>query len=445
MEHCIDAEDPDYKPSPIKRGVGRPKKSSGDKIDDHSFEELIDKMVDKRRGLRKSVFGEPQYSSTEMMKEYKKRYSHVFLIQIAPPDFPKEQFFDFVFPKPLESMEIIANESSEGYVSLVNNIHSGLELKCLVCLLDFENNTQLKDHYAESHTIYYKCPKDDCDFTIHKTEDRLSEYKLARHIYYHNGQQHPQYSNLHECIACGYKTPYIGTVDSHCKTMGPYHINKCPRCDLKFKTRADLLDHVNQANHGGYVCGFCGEVFDAYGLKREHDNSVHGKNWLLKQEKAEKQKPKMTDFVCHQCGAVCPNKSILNLHIDKQHKPPGIHPCDICGKVFDLASSLHSHTYKFHKKNPCNYCGKMFNAQRLKEHIGSIHTEDHLKPFRCAECNKGFGSAMRLKQHMIIHSGLKPHVCKYCGRGFADLGNMRMHERTSHEGHKRNFSKRKKN
>ena len=123
-----DSKDPDDEPSPKKRGKGRPKNNDPYDhgiIDDHSFEDMIDKMVDKRRGLRKSVCGEPQHSSTEMMKEYKKRYANTFLIQIAPLDFPKEQFFDFVFPKPLEAMEIIANESSEGYVSLVDNIHSG--------------------------------------------------------------------------------------------------------------------------------------------------------------------------------------------------------------------------------------------------------------------------------------------------------------------------------
>ena len=67
----------------------------------------------------------------------------------------------------------------------------------------------------------------------------------------------------------------------------------------------------------------------------------------------------------------------------------------------------------------------------------SVHLEDHLRPFICQICKKGFAERGKLTTHMNLHTGLKPHVCKYCGKAFADSGNKRMHERTVHEGFKR--------
>ena len=61
----------------------------------------------------------------------------------------------------------------------------------------------------------------------------------------------------------------------------------------------------------------------------------------------------------------------------------------------------------------------MFTKHRMKEHVNSVHTEEHLKPFICQVCCKGFATQERLNTHMNIHTGNKPFVCKYCGRGFA--------------------------
>ena len=38
---------------------------------------------------------------------------------------------------------------------------------------------------------------------------------------------------------------------------------------------------------------------------------------------------------------------------------------------------------------------------------------------------------------MNIHTGAKPYECSYCGRGFTDDSNRRMHQKTAHEGYKR--------
>ena len=115
---------------------------------------------------------------------------------------------------------------------------------------------------------------------------------------------------------------------------------------------------------------------------------------------------------CDQCGMICRNKRHLNEHIQNKHK-------------------------RNKTPIPCAQCGKLINTDKMNCHIMTVHTPDHLKPFVCKVCNKGFITKSKLEDHTNIHLGLKPHVCKYCGTGFADVANKRMHERCAHEGHKR--------
>ena len=42
---------------------------------------------------------------------------------------------------------------------------------------------------------------------------------------------------------------------------------------------------------------------------------------------------------------------------------------------------------------------------------------------------------------MNFHTGEKPYTCKYCPSKFCNPGNMRMHEKTVHEGHKRLYKR----
>ena len=112
--------------------------------------------------------------------------------------------------------------------------------------------------------------------------------------------------------------------------------------------------------------------------------------------------------------------------------------CNFCvRKEFPGKNRLRQHVRINHEKKPCPQCGKCFTSDRLNTHIISVHTEDHLKPFVCKICGKGFAKIKMFETHMNIHTGAKPHKCKYCGRGFADLANTKMHEKTQHEGYKR--------
>ena len=148
------------------------------------------------------------------------------------------------------------------------------------------------------------------------------------------------------------------------------------------------------------MCEDCGKWFSCPTSQRAHWRSTHDPNYVKTSHIEGK-------FSCDRCGEVCSTKEKLKYHINK------------------------------HLKRPCTHCGKMLMMNKMKWHIDQYHTENHLKPHICPVCQKGFATRQHYDDHMNIHTGNKPYVCKYCGRGFADRGNHRMHERTAHEGHKR--------
>ena len=403
-----------------RKSRGRPRKNLEELAASSIKKEKVP-YLQKIRGLMKKVGDRYWYTSHKLMLEYQVKYRDTFYINIPPSDFTEEDFNTFVFPKPLEDMEVVPRIlSNEGPAPGTN--------KCNVCDEEVPNPTALKDHFVKAHSVHYVCPYDSskCNYAFQKTGDQSDLYKLARHIYYHDHKP-LQYLYPHECLACGYKTPFTCNIQSHLKTQGPYHDNRCPNCPERFYTRADLLHHMKVTNHEGYMCGLCEEVFETSLLKNRHRRTVHGK--------CQPPQPKST--VCDLCGKVFPRASGLYQHKQIVHAPSGAWPCDQCDKVLKSKDSLRSHVKNSHSKTPCTICGKMFTKTRMIQHINAVHTEEHLKPFSCGMCSKGFATQERLRNHMNIHTGNKPHVCKYCGRGFADKANMRMHEKTTHEGYKR--------
>ena len=124
----------------------------------------------------------------------------------------------------------------------------------------------------------------------------------------------------------------------------------------------------------------------------------------------KREPPKPRSKLCEDCGKVFHSLSGIYHHIKTTHEAPGSFPCDKCDRIFDHKNALAGHKKNVHNKLPCTFCGKLFPGYRLKVHINAVHTEEHLKPFLCQVCQKGFATEGRLNDHMNIHTGNRPHV-----------------------------------
>ena len=70
--------------------------------------------------------------------------------------------------------------------------------------------------------------------------------------------------------------------------------------------------------------------------------------------------------------------------------------CPKCAKVMKNAISLDTHIKVFHDVCQCEECGKVCNSKKnLQKHVLAMHTPDHLKPWKCSQCSKGFTEKAR--------------------------------------------------
>jgi hypothetical protein len=78
--------------------------------------------------------------------------------------------------------------------------------------------------------------------------------------------------------------------------------------------------------------------------------------------------------------------------------------CDVCGKQFDAACKLETHSRSHTGERPfaCDQCDKAFTVfSNLKRHYKTVHEKQ--RPFVCEVCGKGFNQTSNLKRHMKVH------------------------------------------
>ena len=99
--------------------------------------------------------------------------------------------------------------------------------------------------------------------------------------------------------------------------------------------------------------------------------------------------------------------------------------------------SLKNHKLKHQdgKYKCCMYCDyRNLIWNNLKYHIDATHPDHGEKKHLCDLCGKGF-SRFSLKKHIeAVHGGLKNFQCNYCEKSFSQLGNLKRHIQSIHEG-----------
>ena len=359
------------------------------------------------------------YVPEKHLLEKKEEFKDQAVIQIPPPDFTKEIASKCTFPKPVR--EYLVDDFKKKWKKARN----GVDMRCSACPTKLNNLNEVIDHHLKCHKVKFKCPVEDCKYPINKYF-----VDFAKHYFYHN-EPLPQLKYPHECIACDFSTPMLDKIEAHVKTMGKYHNNKCPKCDLRFSSRSEMARHVLIEGHQSCVCGWCGQTF-----QDENKLIVHKKSLC-------KENPnKANGEICDICGKTV--KNVTTHKITKHSKADDPQICSDCKFVCKNKQHLELHkkdcatARKGQMRIPCTQCGQMVRQQYMKNHTLNNHTPEHMKPYVCDKCGKGFMQKDKLDDHMNIHFGIKPHACKYaCGATFRDFGNKRMHERCAHEGHSR--------
>ncbi|XP_048836418.1 zinc finger and BTB domain-containing protein 16-A isoform X3 [Brienomyrus brachyistius] len=135
------------------------------------------------------------------------------------------------------------------------------------------------------------------------------------------------------------------------------------------------------------------------------------------------------------CGSEPLDGSTAEQH-GKLHGGMKTYGCEQCGKYFLDSLRLRMHLLSHSGPDVavfCLLCGKRFQTQLLlQQHMG-VHAR--ARSYACSQCDRTFPSHTTLRRHLRSHTGDHPFECEFCGSCFRDEASLRGHKRT-HTGEK---------
>ncbi|XP_069492133.1 PR domain zinc finger protein 15 isoform X2 [Ambystoma mexicanum] len=257
--------------------------------------------------------------------------------------------------------------------------------------------------------------------------------------------------------------------------------SSCPVCTKMFSCRSNMNKHLLTHGEKKYTCEICGRKFFRVDVLRDHihlhfkdialmddqqRDDFLGKIGISSDENDENSdgdaEVELHKYSCKRCQLSFARGKKYLRHIMDIHKEKGyecttchrrfalkatfhahmvihrenlpdpnvqkyIHPCEICGRIFNSIGNLDRHKliHTGVKSHICNVCGKSFaRKDMLKEHM-RVH--DDIREYLCAECGKGMKTKHALRHHMKLHKGIKEYECRECNRKFAQKVNMLKH------------------
>lgn len=219
------------------------------------------------------------------------------------------------------------------------------------------------------------------------------------------------------CDVCNRSCINFTDLKTHLKEQ---HNNMiCGICDIVFKRKRQLNDHIKQHyddDEHCYKCLVCKKIYKTKENLTQHMRVHSG------------EKP----YACKICNKRFNHSSYINIHmrIHTKEKP---YKCSICTASFISKSKLTCHEKAHNNIRPhgCKVCGRSFRSPAdLRDHTRSEHTNE--RPFECNICNRGFAKHKLLAQHKLLHDDARKYKCRYCSMAFSQAAGRHGHEKRTH-------------
>ncbi|KAM4544933.1 PR domain zinc finger protein 15 isoform 3-T3 [Odontesthes bonariensis] len=334
--------------------------------------------------------------------------------------------------------------------------------QCDICSRFFSTNSNLSKHKKKHGEKLYSC--EICNKMFYRKDVMQEHHRrhsvgpkpMKKEELEVNGEEGTKYrKEPSPCPICGKVFSCRSNMNKHLLTHGDKKYT-CEICGRKF-FRVDVLrDHIhvhfkdialmNEQEREGFIkkIGISADDSDETDDDEEEDDPEHhkynckkcqlsfakGKEYLKHIMEQHKEK----GYGCGICGRRFALKATYNAHlvIHREQLPDPavqkyIHPCEICGRIFNSIGNLERHKiiHTGVKSHGCDTCGKSFaRKDMLKEHL-RVHDDN--RDYLCAECGKGMKTKHALRHHMKLHKGIKEYECKECNRKFAQKVNMLKH------------------
>uniref|UniRef100_A0A8C6XZK1 PR domain zinc finger protein 15 n=1 Tax=Naja naja TaxID=35670 RepID=A0A8C6XZK1_NAJNA len=332
--------------------------------------------------------------------------------------------------------------------------------QCEMCFRFFSTNSNLSKHKKKHGEKKFAC--EICNKLFYRKDVMLDHQRrhlegvrrVKREEFEHNAENMVRYKKEpSRCPVCGKIFSCRSNMNKHLLTHGDKKYT-CEICGRKF-FRVDVLrDHIHvhfkdiaimddhQREEFIGKIGISSEENDdnsdgsvdsephKYSCKRCQLTFGRGKEYLKHIMEVHKEK----GYGCSICNRRFALKATYHAHmvIHRENLPDPnvqkyIHPCEICGRIFNSIGNLERHKliHTGVKSHACEQCGKSFaRKDMLKEHM-RVH--DNIREYLCAECGKGMKTKHALRHHMKLHKGIKEYECMECHRKFAQKVNMLKH------------------
>ncbi|KAJ0184160.1 hypothetical protein K1T71_000583 [Dendrolimus kikuchii] len=314
-------------------------------------------------------------------------------------------------------------------------------LRCDVCNKICNDKAALVSHKAvHIETAEFACSK--CPY-----KGKTRKY-LARHL----SKVHTE-PTKYKCDDCGKKFHFLNRLESHRRVHTGEKPYECKHCEKTFSARYSLNTHLLvHSDEKPFKCSFCEYACRDSSTLRKHQHRHMGletvyqckkcdmsfkKKYILKNHVAEAHlNMTLKRYKCDRCEKDFKRKALLTLHIKSVHDKSMRTECKICGVVINNRYNLTRHALIHTEARPykCDFdgCDKRFKDPSSVAKHNIIHYPSKHMP--CKICGKLFTRVRRLEYHMTLHKGRKRTArCEECGVCFYNEVYLRLHYQKKHD------------